>query len=372
MLTRRQVPFFNYPALFASQEQELMALMRDVLSRGAYILQKDLKEFEVALARYLNVKHAFGMADGTNAIVLALRAAGIGPGDEVIVPSHTFIASVFPIKSLGATPVLVECGDDHLIDAQSAAAAVTAKTKAILPVHLNGRTCDMAAIQRVADKHGLAIIEDAAQGLGSKFKKRFAGTFGLAGTFSFYPAKSLGCFGDGGALVTNDDKVAEQVELWRDHGRSKEGVVVDWGTNCRLDNLQAAVLNLKLKSFDAAVARRREIARTYDQRLRKIEALILPPAPDAHPDHFDVYQNYEMQSLRRDELRAYLEQQGVRTLLQWGGFAVHQFKNLGFTAALPKTTLMTSRFIMLPMNTSLNDDDVTYICDVIEQFHTKA
>jgi dTDP-4-amino-4,6-dideoxygalactose transaminase len=372
MLTRRQVPFFNYPALFASQEQELMAVMRDVLTRGAYILQKDLKEFESALARYLNVKHAFGMADGTNAIVLALRAAGIGPGDEVIVPSHTFIASVFPIKSLGATPVLVECGDDHLIDATFAAAAVTSKTKAILPVHLNGRTCNMDAIQAVATKHGLAIIEDAAQGLGAKFKNRFAGTFGLAGTFSFYPAKSLGCFGDGGALVTNDDKVAEQVELWRDHGRNKEGIVVDWGTNCRLDNLQAAVLNLKLKGFDEAVARRREIARTYDRRLRKIDGLILPPAPDANPDHFDVYQNYEMQSLRRDELRAYLEQHGVRTLLQWGGHAVHQFKSLGFTDVLPKTTLMTSRFIMLPLNTSLTDDDVTYICDVIEQFHAKS
>ncbi|MEO8019672.1 MAG: DegT/DnrJ/EryC1/StrS family aminotransferase [Pseudomonadota bacterium] len=372
MLIRRQIPFFNYQALFAAQEHELLAIMRDVLSRGAYILQRDLKEFESALAAYLGVKHAFGMADGTNAIVLALRAAGIGPGDEVIVPSHTFIASVFPIKSLGATPVLVECGDDHLLDPAAAEAAVTIRTKAILPVHLNGRTCDMAAIQAVATRHGLAIIEDAAQGLGSKFENRFAGTFGLAGTFSFYPAKSLGCFGDGGALVTNDDKVAEQVELWRDHGRNKDGEVVDWGTNCRLDNLQAAVLNFKLKSFDAAVARRREIARAYDNRLKNIKDLILPPAPDADPNHFDVYQNYEMQSLRRDELRAYLEQYGVRTLLQWGGRAVHQFKKLGLDATLPKTTLMTSRFIMLPMNTSLADDDVTYICDVIEQFHSKA
>jgi dTDP-4-amino-4,6-dideoxygalactose transaminase len=372
MLTRRQIPFFNYPALFAPDEKELMALMHDVLSRGAYILQRDLKEFEAALARYLNVKHAFGMADGTNAIVLALRAAGVGPGDEVIVPSHTFIASVYPIKAVGATPVLVECGDDHLIDAKAADAAVTPRTKALLPVHLNGRTCNMDAIQEVATRHGLAIIEDAAQGLGSKFKERFAGTFGLAGTFSFYPAKSLGCFGDGGALVTNDDKVAEQVELWRDHGRNKEGIVADWGTNCRLDNLQAAVLTYKLGKFDAAVTRRRELAKQYDGRLRKIPGLMLPPAPDSDPNHFDVFQNYELRCTRRDELRAYLEQHGVRTLLQWGGHAVHQFKNLGFDVSLPKTTLMTSQFIMLPMNTSLSDDDVNYICDVIEQFHAKA
>lgn len=372
MLTRRQIPFFNYPALFATQEQELMGILRDVLSRGAYILQRDLKEFESNLAKYLGIKHAFGMADGTNAIILSLRAAGIGRDDEVIVPSHTFIASVYPIKSLGAIPVLVECADDHLIDPKAAESAVTARTKAILPVHLNGRTCNMAAIQQVADRHGLRIVEDAAQALGSRFKGKFAGTFGVAGTFSFYPAKSLGCFGDGGALVTNDDKVAERVERWRDHGRDKDGVVVDWGTNCRLDNVQAAVLNFKLKSFDAAIGRRREIARIYDSRLRHIRELALPPGPDADPEHFDVYQNYEMQSKRRDELRAYLEEHGVRTLLQWGGHAVHQFKDLGFNAVLPKTTLMTSRFIMLPMNTSLADEDVNYICDVIAQFHAKG
>jgi dTDP-4-amino-4,6-dideoxygalactose transaminase len=372
VLNRRQIPFFNYPALFKPHEQEIMGVLRDVMSRGAYVLQRDLKDFEANLARYLGVKHAFGMADGTNAIVLALRAAGVGPGDEVIVPSHTFIASVSPIKALGATPVLVECGDDHLVDPKAVDAAVTRRTKALLPVHLNGRTCDMEAIQRIAERRGLQIVEDAAQALGSKFKGKPAGTFGLAGTFSFYPAKSLGCFGDGGALVTNDDRVAERIELWRDHGRNKDGVIVDWGTNCRLDNVQAAVLNLKLGSFDAVVARRREIARSYQRRLGPIKELILPPGPDADADHFDTYQNYEMQSMRRDELRAYLEEFGVRTLIQWGGRAVHQFKDLGFDVDLPKTTLMTSRFVLLPMNTSLSDDDVTYICDVIERFHSQG
>jgi len=372
MLAKRKVPYFDYPALFAGQEQEIMAALRDVLSRGAYVLQRDLKEFERNLAGYLNVKHAFGMADGTNAILLALRAAGIGAGDEVIVPSHTFIASVSPIKALGATPVLVECGDDHLIDAAAVTAVVTSRTKAILPVHLNGRTCDMAAIQAIAAKYDLKIVEDAAQALGSKFKGRFAGTFGLAGTFSFYPAKSLGCFGDGGALVTNDDGVAEQVELWRDHGRNKDGIVVDWGTNCRLDNIQAAVLNLKLKSFDAAIARRREIASRYERRLKHIRELILPPGPEADAEHFDTYQNYEMQSLRRDELREFLRQHEVGTLLQWGGRAVHQFKHLGFDAVLPRTELMTARFLMLPMHTALLNEDVDYICDVIEQFHMKG
>jgi dTDP-4-amino-4,6-dideoxygalactose transaminase len=372
MLTKRQIPFFNYPALFAAQEHDVMRVLHNVLSRGAFILQKDLRDFEHNLASYLKVKHAFGMADGTNAIVFALRAAGVSPGDEVIVPSHTFIASVSPIKALGATPVLVECGEDHLIDPTSVSAAISNRTKAILPVHLNGRTCNMDALQEIAERHRLSIVEDAAQGLGSQFKNKFAGTFGLAGTFSFYPAKSLGCFGDGGALVTNDDRVADLVQLWRDHGRDKEGVVVDWGTNCRLDNIQAAILDLKLQTFDAAIARRREIARIYDRRLKAIGDLLPPPGPDADPDHFDVFQNYEMQSGHRDELRAFLEQHGVRTLLQWGGRAVHQFKELGFTVALPRTTLMTSRFIMLPMNTALTNDDVNYVCDVIEEFYSKG
>ena len=366
----RNVPFFNYPALFMSQKDELLGIFNDVMSRGAYILQKDLKDFEAALAKYLKVKHAFGMADGTNAIQLALRAAGVGPGDEVIVPSHTFIASVSPIQALGGTPVLVECQADHMVDPAAMEAAVTAKTKVLMPVHLNGRTCNMDAIQKIATKHNLKIVEDAAQGLGSTYKGKAAGTFGIAGTFSFYPAKSLGSFGDGGALVTNDDAVAEKVEMWRDHGRNKEGLIVDWGTNCRLDNIQAAVLNFKLKHFPKDVARRRELASLYNKRLGGIKDLALPPGPDSDPDYFDSYQNYEIEAARRDELKLFLEKNGVRTIQQWGGHAVHQFKDLGFKVQLPKTTLMTSRFLLLPMNTSLSNDDVSYICDLIQKFYS--
>ncbi len=250
MLTRRQIPFFNYPALFAGQEQELMAMLRDVLGRGAYILQRDLVEFESALRTYLGVKHALGVADGTNALNLALLANGVGPGDEVIVPAHTYIASAASIHFAGATPVLCECGPDHMIDVSSAECAITERTKAIMPVQLNGRTADMDALMRLATSRNLAVVEDAAQALGSRFRGRFAGTFGAAGTFSFYPAKVLGCFGDGGAVVTNDDAIAQRLALLRDHGRNSEGEVVAWGTNSRLDNVQAAVLGFKLKSFD--------------------------------------------------------------------------------------------------------------------------
>ena len=369
MTATRTVPFFNYPALFLQREEEYARLMLDVCRRGAYIMQRDLTEFENNLAQYLGVKHVLGVADGTMALIMAVRVAEVKPGDEVIVPSHTFVASAAAVHHAGARPVLVDCGPDHLIDPQSVERAITRRTRAIMPVQLNGRTADMKALGAVADTHGLKIIEDSCQALGSRFAGRCAGTFGLAGTFSFYPSKTLGCFGDGGAFVTNDDRAAEYATLLRDHGRSPSGDVVLFGYNSRLDNLQAAILNFKLAHYEEEITRRRHIAAMYDEMLREIDDLSLPPAPDADPDHFDIYQNYEIESGRRDALRAHLEQQGVRTILQWGGKTIHQFPELGFEAKLPATDRMTSRFMLLPMNTALADDDVRYVGECIRAFY---
>lgn len=369
----RNIPFFNYQALFKSQEKELLAVVTDVMRRGAFILQKDLSAFEDNLKKYLNVKYVFGVADGTNALMLALQAAGIGHGDEVILPSHTYIATAASVHFSGATPILVECGRDHMIDPNSVANAVTPKTCAIMPVQLNGRTCDMERLQEIADRHHLLIIEDAAQALGSRFKGKSAGTFGAAGTFSFYPAKILGCFGDGGAVVCNDDAMGNKLALLRDHGRNKDGEVVVWGTNSRLDNLQAAILDWKLKTLDRDLQRRRQIAGMYHAAMTMIDDLLLPPGPDEDADHFDVYQNYEIESGCRDKLRAYLEDNGIRTIIQWSGKAVHQFKNLGFDdVRLPVTEKLFTRCMMLPMHTALSDDDIHYICTVIRRFYGVA
>ena len=366
-----KIPFFNYPALFKAQEKEIMDTLHGVMSRGAYILQRDLEGFEENIKELIGVKHVLGVADGTNALILSLRAAGVGHGDEVIMSSHTYIATAASAHFVGAKPVLVECGADHMIEPESVKQAVTDKTRVIMPTQLNGRTCDMDALQEIADDHGLIIIEDAAQALSSKFRGKCAGTFGLAGTFSFYPAKVLGCFGDGGAVVANDDKIAERVALLRDHGRNEEGEVITWGTNSRLDNMQAAILNLKLKTFKNDMNRRREIASMYDQALRDIDDLILPPAPDADERYYDVYQNYELESGHRDELRSFLAERGVGTIIQWGGKAVHQFKGLGFdNVSLPVVEKMTSRFLMLPIHTALTDEDVGYVCDCITDFYS--
>ena len=368
----RSVPFFNYPSIFRSEEDEWISIFRDIGRRGAFIQQRDLIQFEEQVATYVGAKYVLGMANATDALHLFLRAAGIGPGDEVIFCSHTMVATAASVAYAGATPVAVEAGWDHLMDPSAIEAAITPRTKAIMPTQLNGRTADMDAIQAVADKHGLMLFEDAAQALGSKYKERFAGTFGLASCISFYPAKTLGCFGDGGCVITNDDEIYRNVKLLRDHGRDDTGEVVMWGLNSRLDNLQAAILNHKFKTYDECIARRRAVATMYQQQLGDMLQLTLPPAPGSEPDHFDIFQNYEIEADKRDELRAHLTARGIGTLIQWGGKAVHQFKGLGFKCQLPFTEQLFKRLMMLPMNTSMTDDDVNYVCESVREFYAAA
>lgn len=238
-----------------------------------------------------------------------------------------------------------------------------------MPVHLNGRTCDMDAIGKAAGEVGLTIVEDAAQGLGSRFRGRLAGTFGVAAAFSFYPAKILGCLGDGGAVVTNDDAVAHQVRLLRDHGRDGQGEVQCWGFNSRLDNLQAAILDYQFRDYQSVIGRRRAIAATYQERLGDLAELTLPPAPGSDPDHHDTFQNYELEAEQRDALREFLRAAGVGTLIQWGGKAVHQFRALGFRQPLPNTDRLFQRALMLPLNVTLSDEDLHYICDRVREFY---
>ena len=365
----RDVPFFAYPHVFTSFRSELLAVVEDVGARGAFIMQRDLSTFEENLATFVNSKFALGVGNATDGLHFALRAANLRPGDEVIISSHTMIATAAAIHFAGAKPLPVECGPDHLIDPAAVEAAVDSRTRVIMPTQLNGRTCNMDALKTIADRHGLLIIEDAAQALGSKFKGRCAGTFGLASAISFYPAKVLGCLGDGGAVITDDEAVYEHVYQMRDHGRNRDGEIVSWGLNSRLDNIQAAVLDLQLKKYDAVIHRRRYLASVYSERLHDISEVVLPPAPDFDFGHFDIYQNYEIEAERRDRLKQYLKDHGIGTLIQWGGKAVHQLEALGFTQQLPHTDWLFTRMLMLPMNMSLSDDDVDYVCDNIRSFY---
>ncbi len=371
MTVKTKVPFFNYPHVFSADEEQLTEIFLDVGRRGAFIQQHDLEDLESRLAEFMDVKYVLGIANATDALHLAMRALGIGPGDEVIFCSHTMVATAAAVHFAGGTPVPVECRADHLIDPEAVEQAITPRTKAILPTQLNGRTTDMDALQAIADKHGLDIVEDSAQALGSKFKGRSAGTFGKAGCISFYPAKTLGCLGDGGCVMTNDDEMFRKLKQLRDHGRADNGEVEMWGLNSRLDNLQAAFLNQKMDIYDEAIARRRELATLYQEQLGDVAQLTLPPAPDFDPNHFDIFQNYELEAVGRDALQAHLQSHDVGTLLPWGGKAVHQFKALGFTQELPYTDQLFKRLLMLPMNTSLSNEDVEYVCNCVRQFYAE-
>jgi dTDP-4-amino-4,6-dideoxygalactose transaminase len=238
-----------------------------------------------------------------------------------------------------------------------------------MPVQLNGRVANMDDVCAFASEHELHIVEDSCQAVGAKFKGQAGGTFGLAGTASFFPAKTLGCFGDGGAIFTNHDEVANHVRMLRDHGRGASGKVEAWGFNSRLDNVQAAILNVKLSHYNEDIALRRKLAALYQQRLGDMIQLHLPPAPDADPDHFDIYQNYEIEAEDRDGLKTWLADYGVGTILQWGGFMIHQFDKLEVDHDLPFTQAVSQRYLLLPMHTGLVEDDINYICDVIEKFY---
>jgi len=369
-MRERIVPFFNYPHVYKQYQQEILPALVDTLERGAYILQKEVEAFENAIKEFVGAKYCVGVANGTDSLYLALIAAGIKPDDEVIMASHTYVATAAAVKFAGGKPVLVEILKDRMIDPEAVEAAITSKTKFLMPTQLNGRTANMDALQDIAERYGLIIIEDAAQALGSKFKGKCAGTFGLAGSISLYPAKLLGCFGDGGLILTNDDEMYWKLYEMRDHGRNKDGIVVRWGVNSRLDNIQAAILLIKFKYYSKEIERRRQIARIYNEHLRELEDLTLPPGPDEEGPHYDVYQNYEIESGHREALREYLKKHGVETIIQWNGTPVHQIKGLNLpNFHLPKTDKFFERCFLLPMNTSLTDDDVNYICDIIHSFY---
>ena len=365
------VPFFKYPYLYESNKQAFSAVLEKVGNRGAFIMQSDLAEFEKRVAQYTGTKYAIGVANATDGLQIGMMVGGIEKGDEVIFCSHTMVATASAIHFAGGVPIPVDAGDDHLIDPAKIETAITSKTKALCLTQLNGRVADMDAIQAIADKHRLLIFEDAAQALGAKFKGKCAGNFGVASCISLYPAKILGCLGDGGLILTNDDEVYEKSLLLRDHGRGHDGDISVWGFNSRLDNLQAAFLNAQFDDYPKVITRRREIAKLYNARLSGLEALCLPPAPTDEGDHFDIFQNYEIEAESRDELKVSLAEKNIGTLIQWGGKAVHQFRKLGFTQDLPQTDRLFERIIMLPLNMSMTDEDVHYVCNSVESFYAQ-
>lgn len=367
-----KVRYIDYPTHFRNLEAGIMDTVRTVLARGDLILRRQLRDFEEHFASFVGTKYAVGVSNCTDGMRLALIAAGVGPGDEVITVSHTFVATAAAIRHVGATPVFVDIGADHNVDVDLLQEAITPRTSAILPVHLNGRLCEMGRLMAIAEQYGLVVVEDSAQALGASYDGRKAGAFGLAGAFSFYPAKVLGAFGDAGAVVTDDKRIAERVRRLRDHGRTPDGDIAEWAFNCRMDNLHAAILDYKLQFVPQWIARRREIAHLYHEGLSGIPGLTLPPPPTMDGPFFDVFQNCEIEAEDRDRLVRHLQAQGVETLIPWGGKGVHQWPALGMNHfRLPRTERMFQRVLMLPMYPELRNEDVQYVIGVMRGFYLR-
>lgn len=364
-----KVPFIDYPAHYYSMKAEIDAAIEKVLSGGDLIMRDDMRQFEKNIASFLGLKYAVGLNSCTDAMRFSLLVTGIEPGDEVITVSHTFIATIAIIVHRGATPVLVDIADDFNIDVAQVEKAITPKTKAILPVHLNGRCCDMETLMAIADRHNLIVIEDAAQGLGAKQNGKMAGTFGLAGCYSFYPAKILGAFGDAGVMVTNDKELAEKVALLRDHGRAADNEIAMYGFNSRMDNLQAAILNVKMNYVPRWIDRRREIAGMYQTGLGDINGISLPPGPESGDGYYDVFQNYVIRSQERDRLVQYLEEKSIEILVI-SPKTNHSQKTLGLGHFhLPKTEQFANEVLSLPMNSEITNEQIDYVVDTIRKFH---
>ena len=365
-----KISFVGYKQQYQNLKSEIDFAIQDVLGRGDLIMRKDNDEFERRLAEFVGTKYAIGLNSGTDALFLSLLALGIGKGDEVITVSHTFVASIAVIVQAGATPVLIEVGEDFEMDANKIESAITDKTKAIIPVHYNGRMADMDKIMEIAKKHNLYVIEDAAQGLGSSLNGRKAGSIGNTGCFSFYPAKILGCFGDGGAITTNDEKIVEKIKLLRDHGQKTKTELLCFGWNSRLDNLQAAVLNVKMNHLPEWLERRRGIAKMYNDGLADVKQLKTPFGFESE-NRYDVFQNYVLRAEKRDELYGYLEDNGVETLIKdpvanhlQAGLKLSHF-NLPFSVQLAKEV------ISLPMYPELTDEQIQYIIQCVKKFYSK-
>jgi dTDP-4-amino-4,6-dideoxygalactose transaminase len=364
----KKVPFVNYGLQYKKIKKEVDKEMQRVLSSGDLIIRKDVEDFEKKLARLTGAKYAISLNSGTDALFLALKALNIGEGDEVITVSHTFVASIATITQAGAKPVLVDVKDDFMIDEEKLEKAITKKTKAIIPVYLNGRMCKMDKIINIAKKHNLFIIEDSAQALGASYGKMKAGS--IMGAFSFYPAKILGCFGDGGALTTNSKKIADIVTALRDHGQKTKKDILFYGWNSRLDNLQAAALNVKIKYLPKWLKRRREIASIYDAGLKNIKGIILPPAPGERPN-YDVFQNYVLRAGKRNSLFNFLKEKGVETLIK-DPKPTHFHKGLNLRRfKLPLTERLAKEVISLPMYPELENSQVDYVIEKVKEFYRK-
>jgi dTDP-4-amino-4,6-dideoxygalactose transaminase len=367
------VPFVDLHPIYDELKEELDGAFRRVMESGWYVLGQEVAAFEAEFAAYCQVRYCVGVGNGLEALHLILRAYGIGPGDEVIVPAHTFIATWLAVSYAGATPVPVEPVERTFnIDPDRVAVAVTPRTKAVIPVHLYGQPADMDPILEVARRGGLKVIEDAAQAHGATYQGRRVGGIGDAAGFSFYPAKNLGAIGDGGAITTNDGELADRLRALRNYGSMIKYRHEARGFNSRLDEIQAACLRVKLKKLDEWNTRRRALASEYTTRLAGLPGLTLPIVlPQADP----VWHLFVVRHTTRDDLQEGLHAAGVSTMIHYPTppHLSAAYSGLGLTrGTFPIAERIAQEVLSLPMGTHLNCSQVVYVTDAIKAVQETA
>lgn len=366
------IPFLDMKTPYKELKNELDSAYKRVMESGWFILGTEVEGFEREFAAYCGVRHCIGVGNGLDALHLILRGYGIGEGDEVIVPSNTFIATWLAVSYAGAKPVPVEPLEyTYNLDPEKVEAAITSRTRAIVPVHLYGLLADIDALMAIAEKYDLKVIEDSAQAQGAQYKGRMSGNLGHASGFSFYPGKNLGALGDAGAVLTNDEKLVEQVRILRNYG-SKEKYYNDTkGYNSRLDEMQAAFLRVKLRHLDEWNMRRKKIASIYLDSLSQLTDVILPSVLDSTEP---IWHIFPIRHSKRDDLQKYLKNKGVNTLIHYpvpphlsGAYADLNIPNGSF----PIAERIASSELSLPIGPHLALDEVEYITNTIKEYVTK-
>ena len=352
---------------FYQYQDEFEEAALRVLRSGWYIMGKELSDFEEQFAGYIGAKYCVGLGNGLDALWMAFRILNIGKGDEVIVQGNTYIASVMGITINGATPVFVEPDEYFNIDADKIEEKITEKTKAVLVVHLYGQASQMDKITDICKRHKLRLVEDCAQSHGSAYRGKVTGTFGDIGCFSFYPSKNIGAFGDGGAIVTDDEELAKKMRIYRNYGSEKRYYNMVVGTNSRLDEIQAAMLKVRLKHAKETNREKQEIAAEYNKRLNNLQ-IILPGVREG-ADH--IYHQYVIRCKRRDELMTYLKDKGISTIIHYPipPHLAQAYEYLGFKKGdLPITEAYADEVLSIPMYNGMTKEELDYTVDVLNRF----
>ena len=366
------VPYVNLVAQHALIKDELLAAVAAVIDHGQFVLGPDVEKFERRFAQMCGVEFAVGVNSGTDALILALKALGVGPGDEVITVPNSFVASASCIALVGAQPVFVDVGDDYNMDPALIEGAVTPRTKAILPVHLTGRPANMDPIMKVARRHNLYVIEDCAQAVNARYKEQPVGSFGNVGCFSLHPLKTLNALGDGGVLTTNDPAIYKEFTILRNHGLLNRDECQEWSYNSRLDTLQAAMLLVKMGYLDRWTQARRDNARFYQDALAGINQV---RAPEDQPYELAVYHTFVVRAQSRDGLRDYLKDRGVATAVHYP-IPIHlqpaAAECVRARYSFPVTERQATEIVSLPVYPELKPEQLEYVAQCVRGFYAEV